>query len=210
MLEFVCEPYEDNSYPEVVQQALVIAQMAFRECGITDLSQRTFDQCEAASLRAATNARGNVDMRTYIAAQSVQRLECDVPSSNRTLSVLYGPAFVQETEGTPVDAFGYSIRELHEAVCSTHNIRRLLLKSKRFNDYAAHFFAYTMAHEAGHLHDLVDENVARSLTGRHCANICVMRSTSVRETAEYLEKTGGSVHFCGECAEDINTATVTD
>lgn len=192
----------DGTAPAVVEHAARIATRAFTEVGIETIGQRLFDAGEAESLMHATEADGRIDLKTFATAQHLQRKELGIPDSHKTLSVLYSPTFVP-TDHAQREVYGFSIREYAEAILSTHNLRMQLLKNPRYNQYAAHFFAYTMAHEGGHLLGLVSQEADRHVHGGHCANTCVMQSTSPSETADYLEHTGGAIHFCNDCAEDI-------
>lgn len=203
MLEFVYQ-LQDGEVPEVVLQAARIASRAFLEVGIEDIYQRAFDPGEEESLQRATIDGGFIDIRQYLEAQHEARERLGVPLSQRTVSTIYAPSAVHEGLGV-LEPYGMSIIDYGEAMLSTHNLRMLLLQNPdpSFNDYAAHFFAYTLAHEAGHLFGLVKEDSPRFTDGRHCANFCLMQSTSTDGTSMYLERTGGPLHFCAECAEDI-------
>jgi predicted Zn-dependent protease len=207
MLEFAFQPGEGGEAPAVVTRAAEIATQAFFECGFTDVYHRMFDAGEAESLAGATTPSGIVDLRAFVAKQWEKRGELMVPTDQKTLSAVYGESAVHDTTSNrALFVNGFSVHEYGEGVLSTHNLRMLLLENPTYNRYAAHFFAYTLAHEGGHLFKLVDPSADRFTDGRHCGNFCVMKSTSIHETAEYLEQTGGPVHFCDDCAEDIGRA----
>ena len=202
MLEIVLESLGDSAPAAVAEHAIRIATRPFEELGI-EVSQRPFDSGEESNLQAATEVDGRVNLREFILCQSIHRNELEISPSIRTISAIYSPAIVRTREELIIPPFGYSIASLHEATLSTHKLRIQLLKNPRFNEYAAHFFAYTLAHEAGHLFDLVSPEADRHMEGMHCCNECVMKSTNIVETADYLQATNGSIEFCEPCTEDI-------
>lgn len=204
MLEFVYERSEDGLAAPVAEQAGQIASAPFAALDIR-VNHRVFDAGEESSLDSAGREDGTVDLRSFIVCQAIQRNRLGIPSDTRTVSTIYQPAVVAEDQSvTLIRPYGYSISALHEATLSTHNLRMDLLDNPEFNSLASFFFAYTLAHEAGHLFDLVAPDAERHLMGNHCCNDCVMQSTSIHGTARFLDRHNGSIVFCDPCTEGIS------
>jgi predicted Zn-dependent protease len=201
MLEFVYESAEDGYAAPVAEHAGRLAARPFEELGIP-VDHRLQYNDEASNLLVCTNTDGLVVIRDFLISQAMRREALEIDPNLRSISVIYNPA-VTPFEEDMVSVNGLSIQLLREAAISTHAIRSQLLQDPLLNAYASHFFAYTAAHEAGHLFGLVDPQSNRHLEGLHCCNDCVMRSTRLYETADYLEATNGAIVFCDPCVEDI-------
>ena len=172
--------------------------------------KRPLDEAERANLETAKHfsPNGEIDMRDYLIYQGIERHETGVRPSLKMVSLLVGPTVVRDASGDITRPLGYTQRidrnglEINETAISLSRIAELIPPELKHE--AARIIAYTIVHETGHLFGLVNEQARRFTAGRHCGNLCVMRSTpNPTETHHAITQMGGRICFCAECTRDL-------
>lgn len=190
----------------VIKESLGISTQVLGNVLIDEeINWRYLDENEKHNLTTSSfdTPNAEVDIKDYVVCQNIERREFDVPSSSKLVSVISGPTQVKTPAGGIVYPFGFSISEFGESAIALDKILGDI--PKRLQKNAAKILAYTVIHETGHLYGLVNERRRRTLVGRHCANLCVMKSTpNVIATSNCIDRMSGSIYFCRECKSDLS------
>jgi hypothetical protein len=203
MIEIVCR---DDWTKSSIQGSLDIASEVLSSVLPEELVRyRLIDGNELDNLENSRLANGSTDLREYIIRQKADRITHNIPDSHKIISIVSGRTCTIESSRVIEDPYGYSIGEYNEGAVSISSIASRT--PQKLHRFLAPLYAYTIIHETGHLFNgLVAPESRRQTLGRHCGNVCVMRSTATtKDTLDLIaDGMGGRICFCSECAYDLN------